>query len=63
MEIEEIIKLTQLKMKDDKAHFFNFIKACPNCGLIWLKVSGCEGETTCGAFPIKDEYFHDYKMP
>ncbi|CAD8126935.1 unnamed protein product [Paramecium sonneborni] len=63
MEIEEIIKLTQLKMKDDKAHFFNFIKACPHCGLIWLKVSGCEGETTCGAFPIKDEYFHDYKMP
>ena len=50
-------------MKKDKKHFFNFIKACPYCNTIWLKVSGCGGETICGAFPVNDEYFNEYKMP
>lgn len=26
----------------------NLIKRCPHCGLIWFKVEGCDGETTCG---------------
>ena len=26
----------------------NLLKKCPKCGLVWLKVSGCEGETICG---------------
>lgn len=28
----------------------NLIKKCPNpeCGLVWIKVFGCDGETYCG---------------
>ena len=26
-------------------------RKCPHCHLIWYKVSGCSGETTCGARP------------
>jgi hypothetical protein len=26
----------------------NLIKQCPHCGVIWFKVEGCDGETTCG---------------
>lgn len=24
------------------------MRKCPHCGLIWLKVIGCDGETYCG---------------
>ena len=27
----------------------NMIKQCPNCGEIWFKTEGCDGETNCGA--------------
>jgi hypothetical protein len=26
----------------------NLIKQCPYCGIIWFKVEGCDGQTTCG---------------
>ncbi|KAL4432270.1 hypothetical protein ABPG74_020238 [Tetrahymena malaccensis] len=26
----------------------NLFKQCPNCGIIWLKVEGCDGLTSCG---------------
>jgi len=29
-------------------HSVSNLKKCPHCGLIWTKVSGCDGETTCG---------------
>ncbi|CAK63694.1 unnamed protein product (macronuclear) [Paramecium tetraurelia] len=60
-QVDNIVKLTQLKILNDQEHFFHYIKACPNCGLIWLKVSGCEGATNCGNFPDVDEYFNSYK--
>ncbi|CAD8192737.1 unnamed protein product [Paramecium octaurelia] len=64
LEIDSIIQLAQQKMKSDKNHCFNFIKACPHCGIIWLKVSGCDGKTTCGNFPdADDEIFNNYKTP
>jgi hypothetical protein len=31
------------------------IKRCPHCGLVWLKVEGCSGMTTCGALPESAE--------
>lgn len=27
------------------------LRKCPFCGLVWTKVSGCDGETTCGNRP------------
>ena len=36
-------------------HPFNLVKKCPNCGLIWLKVDGCDGDTTCGNVPREDK--------
>ena len=32
-------------------------RACPNCGLIWMKVMGCDGQTTCGNKPNFYDYF------
>ena len=37
------------------------MKACPFCGLVWVKVVGCNGDTTCGNPPnmrdkIKNEF-------
>ena len=26
----------------------NLIKKCPQCHEVWIKVSGCDGETFCG---------------
>ena len=41
-----------MKYKPD--HPFNKIKQCPNCNLVWLKVLGCDGVTTCGNFPATE---------
>ncbi|CAD8211490.1 unnamed protein product [Paramecium pentaurelia] len=63
IDIDEIVKLTQYKMKNNQEHFFNFIKACPFCGLIWLKVYGSCTTTTCGNFPTTDDSkFSKYKL-
>lgn len=29
----------------------DLLKKCPKCGLIWMRVEGCEGETSCGGRP------------
>ena len=26
----------------------NLFKKCCHCGIIWLKIGGCDGNTTCG---------------
>ena len=51
--VEKVLNLVKEKMsyslliKEDPR---NLIKRCPNpnCGLVWLKVAGCDGETNCG---------------
>ena len=35
-----------MRLKRD--HPLNYIRECNHCGLIWLKVDGCNGMTTCG---------------
>jgi len=35
-------------------------KACPHCGIIWVKVAGCDGETTCGN-RLNGDYVFDRK--
>jgi len=30
------------------SHGTSNLRKCPHCGLVWAKVSGCDGETTCG---------------
>lgn len=42
-------------MKHTSSHCYNYIKKCPHCGEIWMKVAGCNGETTCGRIPVKGE--------
>ncbi|CAD8170809.1 unnamed protein product [Paramecium octaurelia] len=47
-DLEQVIKLAQDKMTKSKNHCFYCLKQCPYCKLIWIKVAGCDGETTCG---------------
>ena len=30
------------------SHGVNELRKCPHCGLVWAKVVGCEGSTSCG---------------
>lgn len=30
------------------SHGVSNLRRCPHCGLVWTKVSGCDGSTTCG---------------
>eukprot|EP01133_Synstelium_polycarpum_P013854 gene13854-16338_t len=30
------------------AHGANNLRKCPHCGLVWTKVTGCDGKTRCG---------------
>ena len=40
----------------------NRFKKCPYCGLIWFKISGCDGVTRCGTRDsIKDKFYGYYK--
>lgn len=36
---------------DDTSNFRNAIRRCQYCGEVWVKVEGCDGETTCGLIP------------
>jgi hypothetical protein len=36
---------------DDTSNWRNALRRCQHCGEVWLKVSGCDGETTCGLIP------------
>jgi hypothetical protein len=47
-------------MKEYGGHCYNFLRECPHCGEVWLKVEGCDGEVCCGHFPEKrnDELIH-----
>lgn len=38
----------------------NMIKACPHCKIIWVKVTGCDGETSCGN-RLSGDYLFDRK--
>ena len=29
-------------------HGISDLRRCPHCGLVWAKIEGCDGETTCG---------------
>ena len=40
-------------------HGVSELRKCPHCGLIWTKVEGCEGDTTCGNRPNAVNDFRD----
>ncbi|KAM3137905.1 hypothetical protein pb186bvf_009986 [Paramecium bursaria] len=54
-DLNSVVERIQQKMLIKADHPYNFIRQCPHCGLIWMKVSGCDGETTCGAFSSQDD--------
>jgi len=37
----------------------NLVRKCPHCSLLWWKVEGCDGQTTCGRRPsrVTDDYY------
>jgi hypothetical protein len=37
----------------------NLIKQCPDCKEVWIKVSGCDGQTHCGN---RAAYYDDAKF-
>jgi hypothetical protein len=40
----------------------NRFKKCPFCGLIWFKITGCDGKVKCGnRDKIRDKFFGYYK--
>ena len=44
-----IYKKLDLKITQKKGEMV--MKVCPFCGIIWSKVEGCDGNTTCGSRP------------
>ena len=40
-------------------HGVSELRKCPHCGVIWTKVEGCEGDTTCGNRPDNVNDFRD----
>ena len=48
--ILQAIRIEALNYQSD--HGANNLRQCPHCGLLWAKVVGCDGGTTCGLIPI-----------
>ncbi|CAD7943378.1 unnamed protein product [Amoebophrya sp. A25] len=40
---------------DNVCDWRNAVRRCQYCGEVWVKVEGCDGETTCGARPTTNE--------
>ena len=47
--ILQAIRIEALNYQSD--HGANNLRECPHCGLLWAKVDGCDGDTTCGEIP------------
>ena len=47
------VRMESLQYQSD--HGAGDLRKCPHCGMIWAKVEGCEGRTTCGEVP--SDYF------
>ena len=47
--ILQAIRIEALNYQSD--HGANDLRQCPHCGLLWAKVVGCDGGTTCGLIP------------
>ena len=43
------VRIASLEFQSD--HGADDLRKCPHCGMIWAKVEGCEGITTCGNVP------------
>lgn len=47
----KIKKEVAFELKDRKYDVEDLFKKCPKCGLVWMRVEGCEGKTSCGGRP------------
>ena len=52
--VQAVRMKTSAYLKDTAADF----RKCPHCGLLWTKVEGCQGQTTCGARPYREKSDH-----
>ncbi|KAL4482929.1 hypothetical protein ABPG74_018955 [Tetrahymena malaccensis] len=62
--VEKVRKFASLKMSYSLLNPQapqNLLKQCSNCGLIWLKVDGCDN-TTCGNRQLQKDYYQGGKL-
>ena len=55
--ILQAIRVEALSYQSD--HGANDLRQCPHCGLLWAKVEGCDGGTTCGSIPATPNDLRD----
>ena len=55
--ILQAIRIEALSYQSD--HGANDLRQCPHCGLLWAKVEGCDGGTTCGSIPATPNDLRD----
>ena len=46
---------------DDLSEDSNCVRSCQYCGEIWVKVSGCDGNTKCGEVDSRPDYVSEHK--
>lgn len=44
---------------DDTSNWRNALRRCQYCGEVWVRVEGCDGETTCGLIPQTGDPYGD----
>jgi hypothetical protein len=50
-EVRNEAKRLLLINPDDTSNWRNAMRRCQHCGEVWVRVEGCDGETTCGLVP------------
>lgn len=43
-----LLEVRTIRVGIEPDHNVSVLKACPHCGIVWNKVSGCDGVTFCG---------------
>ncbi len=58
-EVRNEAKRLLLINPDDTSNWRNALRRCQHCGEVWVKVEGCDGETTCGLVPETGDPYGD----
>lgn len=58
-EVRNEAKRLLLINPDDTSNWRNALRRCQHCGEVWVRVEGCDGETTCGLVPETGDPYGD----
>lgn len=58
-EVRNEAKRLLLINPDDTSNWRNALRRCQHCGEVWVRVEGCDGETTCGLVPTTGDPYGD----